>query len=135
MPKFLCFLPLQAKDTKLQKKSYRVLEEICCSNSTEEFISSNLTAIQDVLVNNLTTASSVSKAVMKLLALHLQCNYCLKNIPCIPQSHSKVLWLQVYFISIKNIVSTLITNVHSHKFHACFLFCIVFYRCSHAFDV
>jgi ribosomal RNA-processing protein 12 len=60
---------LQAKDARLQKKSYRVLEEICSSKSTEDFISSNLTEIQDVLAKNLTTASSVSKAVMENITL------------------------------------------------------------------
>ncbi|XP_028391311.1 RRP12-like protein [Dendronephthya gigantea] len=53
---------LKAKDTRLQKKSYRVLEEICSSKSADEFSTSHLTKIQDVLTKNLTTASSVSKA-------------------------------------------------------------------------
>jgi hypothetical protein len=65
------------------------LEEICCSNSAEEFVSSNLTDIQDVLANNLTTASSVSKAVMEktnILNHHPQLMFTAMNLTLVSPS-------------------------------------------------
>lgn len=50
---------------RLQKKSYRALEEICssASKSTQEFVVDHMNDLQETLLKTLTTASSVSKAV------------------------------------------------------------------------
>ncbi|XP_046850876.1 RRP12-like protein [Xenia sp. Carnegie-2017] len=53
---------LKAKDSKLQKKSYRILEEICCAGSAEEYFLSHVEDIQKVMEESLNVASSVSKA-------------------------------------------------------------------------
>lgn len=67
-PKKALFFGLQkfqTKDMRLQKKSYRVLEEICSSSSkaAEEFVLAKMSKIQEILLKSLTTASSISKAV------------------------------------------------------------------------
>lgn len=49
----------------MQKKSYRILEEICGSKSTgcQTFISKNLSDLQNTLLSSLSTSSPSSKAV------------------------------------------------------------------------
>ncbi|CAG0882964.1 unnamed protein product [Darwinula stevensoni] len=58
---------------KEQKKSYRVLQCICSSesNSVKEFISEHLHEMQDLLVESLTSASPVSKAARLSCLIHL----------------------------------------------------------------
>ena len=56
---------LQALDNSLQKKSYRIMEEICACKSEEsrEFVLTNLATIQTALLDGLSSSSPSSKAV------------------------------------------------------------------------
>ena len=56
---------IKAKEARLQKKSYRILEEICSSTSQpiEEFVQEHMSNIQEILLNTLPEAASASKAV------------------------------------------------------------------------
>ena len=56
-------------DKSLQKKSYRILEDICSGSSEElrQFVSSNLATIQETLLLSLSSSSPSSKAVNTFL--------------------------------------------------------------------
>ncbi|XP_052226276.1 RRP12-like protein isoform X6 [Dreissena polymorpha] len=55
---------LEVRDRSLQKKSYRMLEEICAGRSIQsrEFVRANLPDIQQALLKSLSTSSPSSKA-------------------------------------------------------------------------
>ncbi|KAH3787871.1 hypothetical protein DPMN_166002 [Dreissena polymorpha] len=58
------FLPCDPWPISLQKKSYRMLEEICAGRSIQsrEFVRANLPDIQQALLKSLSTSSPSSKA-------------------------------------------------------------------------
>nr|XP_006820689.1 PREDICTED: RRP12-like protein-like [Saccoglossus kowalevskii] len=55
---------LTSKDKTLQKKSYRILEEICVSSSeaSQKFVEENLCDLQKTLLSSLSSSASSSKA-------------------------------------------------------------------------
>ena len=68
---------LQSTDHRVQKKCYRILEEMCLgkSDACKKFVSSNLTELQGILLKSLSSSSPSSKGVRKgdyfyHLALH-----------------------------------------------------------------
>ncbi|CAL1537608.1 unnamed protein product [Lymnaea stagnalis] len=72
---------LQSEDRTIQKKSYRVLEEICRSQSPscQELISTHLDEIRDSLLQSLSNSSPSSKAPRLRCLIHVyknlqQCN-------------------------------------------------------------
>lgn len=58
-------LSIQVLDKSLQKKCYRLLEDICACKSTEsrEFVQEHLSTIQETLLKSLSSSSPSSKAV------------------------------------------------------------------------
>ena len=61
----MCISSLTNKDYKIQKKAYKMLEEICASNvgsRCHDFLKSHLTQIQDYLLASLSKASPPSQA-------------------------------------------------------------------------
>lgn len=63
---FCCFL--QTKEPAMQKKAYRVLEELCGGESDEcrSFVVTNLETLKVVLLDTLKNASSPAKRVRRL---------------------------------------------------------------------
>ncbi|XP_070541212.1 RRP12-like protein [Ptychodera flava] len=55
---------LQSQDKTMQKKSYRILEEICGSSSdaSQKFVEDNISELQEILLNTLASSISSSKA-------------------------------------------------------------------------
>ncbi|ELU03860.1 hypothetical protein CAPTEDRAFT_226490 [Capitella teleta] len=64
---------IKSSDKTIQKKSYRILEEICssASASAQQFIDSNLDAIQEHLLDSLSTLSPASKAPRLKCLIHV----------------------------------------------------------------
>ena len=71
---FVMFALFQELDKSLQKKCYRILEDICSGSSEElrDFVTSNLATIQETLLMSLSTSSPSSKAV-NLVLLQFLC--------------------------------------------------------------
>ncbi|XP_071441432.1 RRP12-like protein [Hetaerina americana] len=75
-----CVPLLSSKDAHEQKKAYRIVEEICgsgsgsggvTSNACREFLNSNITELQNVLLQSLSTAAPSSKAPRIRCLIHL----------------------------------------------------------------
>ena len=74
------FALFQELDKSLQKKCYRILEDVCSGSSEElrDFVTSNLATIQETLLMSLSTSSPSSKAVILVL---LQFRVCGEVLP------------------------------------------------------
>ena len=61
----------KATDITQQKKSYRVLEQICSADSDhcQRFVVSNLNELQDILVKALAASNSASKTVSNVILM------------------------------------------------------------------
>ncbi|XP_077992398.1 RRP12-like protein [Glandiceps talaboti] len=72
---------LQRHDKTLQKKSYRILEEICGSSSdaSQTFVEDNLSGLQEILLKALSSSVSASKAPRLRCLTHL-----VKRLPSEP---------------------------------------------------
>ncbi|KAG1655520.1 RRP12-like protein [Nymphon striatum] len=60
----LCAPSLESNDVTIQKKAYRILEELCSckSDGAEAFISNKILVLEETLINSLSTAAPSSKA-------------------------------------------------------------------------
>ena len=61
----MCLFALQDTDKTLQKKCYRILEDICAGNSPESraIVLEKLPSIQETLLQSLSASAPSSKAV------------------------------------------------------------------------
>lgn len=60
-----CYLSLQSKERSMQKKAYRVLEEVCAAPHApcQAFVRSHLQDLQAALLDSLKSAASPAKRV------------------------------------------------------------------------